>query len=321
MPSERQEQAQSVVIAALYHFARLPDYRKLQQPLLRLCASKGVKGTLLLASEGINGTIAGTRSSIDAVLDFLRTNDRLAGLEHKESYTQDMPFYRMKVKLKKEIVTMGVPDTDPEKIVGTYLDARQWNELISDPDVLVIDTRNDYEVDIGKFKNAVSPETQTFREFPDYVKRELADQKDRKIAMYCTGGIRCEKSTSYLKSQGFKEVFHLRGGILKYLETVEPEDNLWEGECFVFDNRVSVNSELQPGSYDQCHACRRPISDQDKASPDYVKGISCPYCIDEYSEQQRAGFAERQHQIELAAQRGEQHIGQRQPGNPEPDDD
>ncbi len=298
-----------IVVAALYHFVRLPDFRDLQKPLLDCCMNNDIRGTLLLAEEGINGTIAGSREGIDAVLAHIRNDERLALLEHKESYTDAMPFYRMKVRLKKEIVTMGVPDTDPAHIVGTYLDAQEWNEMISDPDVVVVDTRNQYEVEIGTFKNAVSPETTTFREFPEYVKKELADKKDKKIAMFCTGGIRCEKSTSYLKSQGFENVFHLKGGILKYLETVDPAENLWEGECFVFDNRVSVDRDLNKGVYDQCHACRRPISDEDKASPDYQPGISCPHCIDEYSDQDRERFAQRQRQIQLARERGEQHLG------------
>lgn len=298
-----------VVVAALYHFARLPDYREWRQPLQDCCEQNDIHGTLLLAEEGVNGTIAGPRAGIDQVLTLLKADERLADLVHKESYTDVMPFHRMKVRLKKEIVTMGVPDTDPNQIKGTYLNAAQWNAMINDPDVLVIDTRNDYEVAIGTFKNAVSPNTQTFREFPQYVEKELADKKDQKVAMFCTGGIRCEKSTSYLKSQGFAEVYHLEGGILKYLETVEPDENLWQGECFVFDNRVSVDKNLQPGSYDQCHACRRPLSEQEKQSADYQRGVSCPHCIDETTAEKRAGFAERQKQVDLARERGEKHVG------------
>ncbi|MGB1581944.1 MAG: rhodanese-related sulfurtransferase [Nevskiales bacterium] len=318
MPPENQP---SIVVAALYHFARLPDFRDFSAPLTELGNKHGITGTILLAAEGVNGTIAGSREGIDAMLAFLRADERLQGLEHKESFTDAMPFYRMKVKLKKEIVTMGVPDTDPAKIVGTYLDAEQWNALIEDPDVLVIDTRNDYEIGVGKFKNAISPHTKTFREFPDYVARELADKKDKKIAMYCTGGIRCEKSTSYLKSQGFEEVFHLKGGILKYLETVKPEDNLWEGECFVFDHRVAVDKNLEPGEYEQCHACRRPITRQEMQSPDYVEGVSCPHCINEYSDERRARFAERQRQIKLARARGEEHLGKQLSNKADPHDD
>lgn len=306
-PANNQEK--SIVVAALYHFAYLPDYRDWQAPLLQRCRSHNVFGTLLLAEEGVNGTIAGQRADIDNVLGLLKSDSRTAGLVHKESYTDEMPFHRLKVRLKKEIVTMGVSDTDPNKIKGTYQNAEQWNALITDPDVLVIDTRNEYEVSIGSFRNAVSPHTQTFREFPEYVKNELADQKTRKIAMFCTGGIRCEKSTSYLKSQGFTNVYHLQGGILKYLETVKPEDNLWEGECFVFDDRVSVNKDLEPGAYEQCHACRRPLAKEDKASVHYRAGISCPYCIEEYDDERRARFAERQKQIKLARERGGKHLG------------
>lgn len=304
----------TIVVAALYHFARLPDFHALQAPLLECCRNNNLFGTLLLADEGINGTVAGTREGIDNVLAFLRAEPRLADLVHKESCSQTLPFHRMKVRLKKEIVTMGVPGTDPERIKGTYLDAQQWNAMIRDPDVLVIDTRNDYEVSIGTFKNATSPNTQTFREFPDYVDKNLADKKDRKIAMFCTGGIRCEKSTSYLKDQGFDNVYHLQGGILKYLETVAPEDNLWEGECFVFDSRVSVDKNLAPGKYDQCFACRRPLSELDKTLADYQPGVSCAYCINEYSDTQRKRFTERQKQVQLAKKRGETHIGQAQPG-------
>lgn len=298
-----------IVVAALYHFVRLPDYRELQGPLQDFCMQHGIRGTILLAEEGINGTISGTREGIDSVLAYLKQDDRFANLVHKESYNDQLPFHRMKVKLKKEIVTMGVPDTDPANIVGTYLNAEEWNEMISDPDVIVVDTRNKYEVDIGTFKNAVSPQTTTFREFPEYVEKELADKKDKKIAMFCTGGIRCEKSTSYLKSQGFDQVFHLEGGILKYLETVDPDQNLWEGECFVFDSRVSVDKNLNKGEYDQCHACRRPISEAEKETPEYSPGVSCPHCINEYTEADRQRFAQRHKQVQLAKSRGEQHIG------------
>ncbi len=298
-----------IVVAALYHFVRLSDFRELQAPLLALCEKNGIRGTLLLAEEGINGTISGSRDGIDAVLAWLRSDPRLAAMEHKESFNGEKPFHRMKVKLKKEIVTMGVPSADPANIVGTYLDAKEWNELISDPDVLVIDTRNQYEVDIGTFRNAISPHTNTFGEFPKYVETELADKKHKKIAMFCTGGIRCEKSTSYLKSQNFEQVYHLKGGILRYLETVPPSENLWEGECFVFDQRVTVDKNLQPGSYVECLACRRIVSAEEQAQPGYRKGVSCPHCINESSPEQRARFAERARQFELAAKRGQRHIG------------
>lgn len=305
-----------IVVAALYHFVRLPDYRALRAPLFDCCERHGIKGTLLLAEEGINGTIAGPRAGIDAVLAHLRADARLASLEHKESFTDEPPFHRMKVKLRKEIVTMGVPSADPANVVGTYLDAQQWNELLADPDVLVIDTRNQYEIDIGTFQNALSPGTATFGEFPKFVETQLADHKQRKIAMFCTGGIRCEKTTSYLKSQDFENVYHLKGGILRYLETVPPEQNLWQGECFVFDQRVTVDKNLQPGSYVECLACRRIVSPQEQAQPEYKKGVSCPHCVNESSPEQKQRFAERAKQFELATRRGQKHIGVPQTAQP-----
>jgi UPF0176 protein len=265
---------------------------------------------LLLAAEGINGTIAGSRLGIDKVLDFLQQDERFAGLEVKESYVDDNPFYRTKVKLKKEIVTMGVQDIDPNEIVGTYVDAEDWNELISRPDVLLLDTRNKYEVEIGTFDGAVNPETDSFREFPEYVARHLDPGNHKKVAMFCTGGIRCEKSTAYLRQQGFDEVYHLKGGILKYLELVPESESKWQGECFVFDNRVTVNHKLEQGAYDQCHACRMPITEQDKESEYYQRGISCHHCCDKHTPDQVKRYAERERQIELAKQRGETHIGQ-----------
>ncbi|MBT8146431.1 MAG: rhodanese-related sulfurtransferase [Gammaproteobacteria bacterium] len=298
------------VVAALYHFARFPQYQTFRQPLKDLMLANNVRGTLLLAKEGINGTIAGSRAGIDAVLQFIRQDDRFTSMGVKESYTDQNPFYRTKVKLKKEIVTMGVEDIDPNHIVGTYIEAGDWNTLISDPEVTLIDTRNRYEYQIGSFKGAVNPETDTFREFPEFVKNNLDPRKHRKVAMFCTGGIRCEKSTAFLKEQGFDEVYHLKGGILKYLEEVPKDKTLWEGECFVFDNRVTVDHDLEKGHYDQCHACRMPISDEDKLSEHYQKGVSCPYCYDKHSRQQAKRFAERERQVELAQQRGESHIGQ-----------
>ena len=298
-----------IVVAALYQFVRLPDFRALQGPLLACCQQHGIRGTFLLAEEGINGTIAGTRAGIDAVLGHLKADARFANLEHKESYTETPPFHRMKVRLKKEIVTLGVPSADPAHLVGTYLDAREWNALISDPEVLVIDTRNQYEVEIGTFQNAISPHTETFGEFPKFAETKLADKKHRKIAMFCTGGIRCEKATSYLKSQQFEQVYHLKGGILRYLETVPPSENLWQGECFVFDQRVTVDKNLQPGSYVECLACRRIVSAAEQAQPAYQKGVSCPHCINESSPEQRQRFAERAKQFALAEKRGQRHIG------------
>ena len=300
-----------IVIAALYKFVGLPDFRELQQPLLDFCQKHDIKGTLLLAHEGINGTVSGTRDAINALLIYLKKDPRLAGLEHKESFDQGQPFYRMKVKLKKEIVTMGVEDIDPNKTVGTYVEPKDWNNLISDPDVVLVDTRNDYEFQIGTFSGALNPHTDSFRELPKYVAENLDPTKHKKVAMFCTGGIRCEKSTAYLKQQGFDEVYHLKGGILKYLEEVPEEQSLWQGECFVFDNRVAVNHKLQKGTYDLCHGCRMPISEQDKQSEKYLEGIACPHCFDKQTPDQRTRFMERQKQIQLAKARNEPHIGAR----------
>ncbi len=299
----------SIVVCALYKFVTLPDYELIRQPLLETMENQGVRGTLLLAKEGINGTIAGSRESIDAVLAWLKSDSRLTELETKESYSDKHPFNRTKVKLKKEIVTMGVDGIDPNRAVGTYVQPKDWNTLIADPSVLVIDTRNEYEHQVGTFKNAVNPHTGSFREFPQYVKENLDPGRHRKVAMFCTGGIRCEKSTAYLKEQGFDEVYHLRGGILKYLEDIPEEESLWQGECFVFDERVTVTHRLDKGSYDQCHACRLPITEADKASPLYVAGISCPHCHGKHTDKQKNRFSEREKQIELAKLRGETHIG------------
>ena len=303
------ETTPGVVVAALYRFARFPEFETYRQPLLDCLLAAEVRGTLLLAAEGINGTIAGTRAGIDRVLGFLQKDSRFAGLEVKESYVDENPFYRTKVKLKKEIVTMGVAGIDPNKIVGTYVEARDWNALIADPEVLLLDTRNKYEVEIGSFAGAVNPGTDSFREFPDYVKKQLDPGKHKKVAMFCTGGIRCEKSTAYLREQGFEEVYHLKGGILKYLEEVPESESKWEGECFVFDNRVTVNHQLERGSFDQCHACRMPITEQDKQREEYQPGVSCQHCLGAQSPEQRQRYAERERQIELAQRRGEEHLG------------
>lgn len=298
-----------VVVAALYRFAALPDFVALKDPLYQLMIEHEVRGTLLLAKEGINGTIAGSRQGIDRILDWLKSDPRFANLEAKESYVDTPPFYRTKVKLKKEIVTMGVEGIDPKDIVGTYVEPADWNALIADPEVLVLDTRNKYEVDIGSFENAINPETDSFRELPAYVEKHLDPVKHKKVAMFCTGGIRCEKSTAFLKRQGFNEVYHLKGGILKYLEEVPETESKWRGECFVFDNRVTVNHQLEKGQYDQCHACRRPITEDDKQSPHYKKGVSCHHCYQSHSVQQRQRYQERERQIELAKRRGEAHMG------------
>ena len=289
-----------IVVCALYKFVALKNYQELRTPLLETMEANGVRGTLLLANEGINGTVAGTREGIDALLNWLQATPELAGLDYKESYTSELPFKRTKVKLKKEIVTMGVEGIDPNRVVGTYVEPKDWNALISDPDVILVDTRNDYEYQVGTFKNAVNPNTESFREFPQYVKEQLDPQKHKKVAMFCTGGIRCEKSTAYLKEQGFDEVYHLQGGILKYLEEVPQENTLWQGECFVFDDRVTVNHALEPGSYDQCNACRLPITEADKASEKYQQGVSCPACFDKVSEADKARFRGGQSAIQRA---------------------
>lgn len=298
------------VVCALYHFVKLPDFEQLRDPLLDLMQAKGMRGTLLLAHEGINGTVAGSREAIDALLAWLAADGRFEGISVKESLDEEMPFLRARVKLKKEIVTMGIEDIDPNNIVGTYVKPADWNALISDPEVTVIDTRNEYEVQIGTFQRAINPHTTSFREFPEYVRKELDPGKHRKVAMFCTGGIRCEKSTAYLKGLGFDEVYHLEGGILKYLEEVPQEASLWQGECFVFDNRVAVNHRLERGNYDQCHACRMPVDENDKKSNAWVPGVSCPHCIDKYSDADRRRFRERERQMRLAAERGEAHLGQ-----------
>ena len=298
-----------VIVAALYKFVALEDFHQLREPLLDRCIAAGTRGTLLLAREGINGTIAGSREALDEVLAYLRSDPRLADLEHKESVDDHMPFYRMKVKVKKEIVTMGVPGIDPNQRVGTYVRPRDWNELVNDPEVLLIDTRNDYEYGIGTFRGALDPRTTSFREFPAYVRATLDPRRHKKIAMFCTGGIRCEKASAFMLKEGFEEVYHLQGGILKYLEEVPEQDSTWEGECFVFDNRVAVNHRLEKGQYDQCYGCRHPITEQDKLSDKYQKGVCCPRCYDTLSDEQKARFRERQKQVELARQRGQAHVG------------
>ncbi len=297
------------VVAALYKFTRLDQYAALQSPLRKMMEKYQVRGTLLLAHEGINGTIAGSREGVDKVIEWLQTQPGLGQIERKESVTDRPPFKRTKVKLKREIVTMGIDDIDPNQSVGTYVEPNDWNALLDDPDVLLIDTRNEYEIEVGTFDQAINPHTETFREFPEFAQRHLAAYKHRKVAMFCTGGIRCEKSTALLKQQGFDKVFHLKGGILKYLEQIPQQQSKWSGECFVFDDRVTVDHQLQAGSYDQCHACRMPISQTDKASPHYQKGVSCSRCYDKVSSEDKLRFAERQRQIELAAARGEDHIG------------
>jgi UPF0176 protein len=292
-----------LTVASFYKFVRLDNYADKREPILTFCRSHGMRGTILLAEEGINGTIAGSTEAIHSVLAFLKSDPRLADLEHKASLTDKIPFERMKVKLKKEIVTLGKPEADPNQQVGIYVSPQEWNQIISDPEVVLIDTRNDYEVSIGTFHKAINPKTKSFREFPDYVQQHLDPAKHKKVAMFCTGGIRCEKASSYMKSQGFQEVYHLKGGILKYLEEVPVEESLWQGECFVFDERVSVKHALEPGSYEMCRSCGHPISEADKASSDYEEGISCPYCLDTLTPEKRSRQQERQRQLEYAKKR------------------
>ena len=301
--------SEQYVSCALYKFVTLPNYAALREPLLNAMSKNNVFGTLLLAQEGINGTVSSTREGVDALLKWLDQQPGLENIDTKESYHSEIPFYRTKVKLKNEIVTMGVEGIDPKQVVGTYVKPEDWNALISDPDVVLVDTRNDYEVEIGTFENAVDPKTKTFREFPAWAKDNLDPEKHKKVAMFCTGGIRCEKSTAYMKEQGFDQVYHLEGGILKYLEKVPKEQTLWSGECFVFDNRVAVDHDLKRGSYDQCHACRMPITEQEKDHLHYQEGLSCHHCYGTVDEEQKQRFAERQKQVALAKKRGEEHIG------------
>lgn len=309
------QSAGHIRVAALYKFVRIDDAEAARDMIYALCDENRICGTILVAREGINGTIAGTQHGIHQVLEALRNDARFRDLSAKFSHAETLPFHRLKVRLKREIVTMGKPDIDPNKIVGTYVKPQDWNALISDPDVLVIDTRNSYEIGIGTFEHAIDPQTKSFREFPAWFAQLKADiaKGDRpapkKIAMFCTGGIRCEKSTAYVKDQGFDDVYHLEGGILKYLEEIPQSESLWRGECFVFDQRVSVGHGLTLGHYDQCHGCRHPITDEDKASPLYVLGVSCPNCYDETSGEQKQRYAARQKQMELADARGDKHIG------------
>lgn len=295
--------AQSIVVAALYKFVTLKDFAALRQPLLAAMKAHGVKGTLLLADEGINGTISGAREAIDGFLAELKSDSRFADLEHKESFCDEDPFYRSKVKLKKEIVTIGVDGVDPNLHAGTYVEPADWNALIADPDVLLIDTRNGYEVALGTFEGAADPKTGSFGEFPKFVGENLDPSKHRKVAMFCTGGIRCEKASSYMRNQGFREVYHLKGGILKYLDEVPAHESKWRGECFVFDHRVAVGQGLVPTELEMCHGCRMPLDPDDKFSAHYEEGVSCPKCFATLSEKSKASARERQKQIDLAKKR------------------
>lgn len=298
----------TVQVAALYKFVRLEDFAELRAPLLAFLEAHGVKGTLLLAPEGINGTLAGTADGLARVLAHLRADERFRDLEAKLSFTAELPFPRMKVRLKKEIVTMGVPGIDPNQLVGTYVAPENWNRLLEDPDVLVIDTRNEYETLLGSFQGAKIPHLDSFRQFPGWLRDELDGAAHEKVAMFCTGGIRCEKSTAFLKQEGVEEVFHLKGGILKYLETIPEEDSLWWGECFVFDERVSVGHGLRAGTFVLCRACRYAIGPEELQAPEYEYGVSCPHCCAHTTPEQKAGFAERAKQVALAEARGSLHL-------------
>lgn len=296
-------------ITAMYHFADFPEFESFRQPLLDFCNAHTIKGTLLLADEGINGTVAGSHAAIEKLLAFLQQQPQFAELGHKSSIAEQPPFLRMKVKLKKEIVTLGINGVSPKKVVGTYVKPHEWNQLIQDPDIVVIDTRNTYETQIGTFTGAIDPKTTTFREFPQFVNDNLDKTKHKKVAMFCTGGIRCEKASSFMLEQGFEEVYHLQGGILQYLEDVAPEQSLWQGECFVFDERVTVKHDLTPGNFNMCHACRLPLSQEELQHPDYKAGVACQYCADKKTPEQQQRYAERQKQIQLAKQRHEPHLG------------
>lgn len=279
-----------LIAATLYKFVELPDFAELRSPLLEYCRDRQVKGTLLLAPEGINGTIAGERDRVRSVLEYLRRDPRLADLTHQESPALEQTFQKMKVRLKREIVTMGVPGVNPATMAGTYVKPDQWNELIDDPNVVVVDVRNEYEIAIGTFEGAINPHTQSFGELPDWVRQTAELRHKPKVAMFCTGGIRCEKSTAFLRASGFDEVYHLQGGILNYLATVPEAESRWQGECFVFDERVAVGHGLASGHYDMCLACGHPISASDRSSDAFEAGVSCPHCIATTTEAEKQRF-------------------------------
>jgi len=303
-----------ILVAALYKFVEIDDLHSLQSNLYEICEKNNIMGTILIANEGINGTISGKTNEINQTISLLKSDKRFANIEIKYSSTDKQPFHRMKVRLKKEIVTIGLPEINPNKKVGTYVKPDDWNDLISDPNVVVIDTRNKYETKIGSFQNALDPETSSFREFPDWVKKFKSSKENanKKIAMFCTGGIRCEKASSLMKEEGFENVYHLQGGILKYLETIDKENSLWNGECFVFDQRVCLTDELEVGSYKMCFACRMPITEEEMQNEKYIEGISCIYCYDKTTKEKKERFGSRQRQILLAKERGEKHLGGKQ---------
>ena len=303
-----------ILVAALYKFVEIDDLLSLQSNLYEICEKNNIMGTILIANEGINGTISGKNNEINQTISLLKSDKRFANIEIKYSSTNKQPFHRMKVRLKKEIVTIGLPEINPNKKVGTYVKPEDWNDLISDPNVIVIDTRNKYETKIGSFQNALDPETSSFREFPDWVKKFKSSKENanKKIAMFCTGGIRCEKASSLMKEEGFEDVYHLQGGILKYLETIDKENSLWNGECFVFDQRVCLTDKLEVGSYKMCFACRMPITEEEMQNEKYIEGISCIYCYDKTTKEKKERFGSRQRQILLAKERGEKHLGGKQ---------
>ncbi len=308
-----------LLTAAFYKFVSLPDFADLREPLLEQCTQRGIKGTILLAAEGINGTIAGPPRAVGELLAWLRQDPRLADLQHKVSGATVEPFYRMKVRLKAEIVTLGVRGISPTRAAGTYVKPQDWNALLNDPELVLIDARNDYEVAIGSFEGAINPHTRSFSELPAWLEQQPNLGRKTKVAMFCTGGIRCEKSTALLRAQGFEQVFHLEGGILKYLETVPEDQSRWHGECFVFDERVSVSHGLQPGQFELCRACREPVSLEDKRSPLFELGVSCPGCHGRTTPAQKASAAERHRQVVLARQRKRAHIAARmEPPAPRP---
>ncbi|MEM9469712.1 MAG: rhodanese-related sulfurtransferase [Pseudomonadota bacterium] len=284
-------------VAALYRFVSIDDIAPLQAEIKAACESLDICGTLLLAPEGINGTIGGSEKSIDEIIAFLENKLEISKGEVKFSKADDKPFRRMKVRLKKEIVTLRAPEADPNEKVGTYVEPENWNDLMNDPEITLIDTRNDYETAVGIFKGAIDPDIKTFTEFKSYVKEKMDPSKQKKVAMFCTGGIRCEKASSYMLNEGFEEVYHLKGGILKYLENVPKEESLWDGECFVFDRRVAVGHGLEESPYELCYGCRYPITDEDKQSKSYEKGVSCPHCIDDLTEEKANAFRMRHRQF------------------------
>ena len=300
-----------ILVATLYKFVEINNLLSLQDNLYNICEENNIMGTILIADEGINGTISGKHNEIKETISSLTSDDRFSNIEIKYSSTDKQPFHRMKVRLKKEIVTIGLPEINPNKKVGRYVKPEDWNELISDPNVVVIDTRNKYETKIGSFQNALDPETSSFREFPDWVKKfkNSKENSNKKIAMFCTGGIRCEKASSLMKEEGFEDVYHLQGGILKYLETIDKENSLWNGECFVFDQRVCLTDELEVGSYKMCFACRMPITEEEMQNEKYIEGISCIYCYNKTTKEKKERFGSRQKQILLAKERGEKHLG------------